>query len=643
MESNNIKRIFDILNLYENDYSELTDAFNYKDRDAGWINFTANDYVRYSNLFACGLINLGLKKGEKIITISQSLPHWNIADMGISLAGLIHVPIYTTLGQEDLEFILKHSDAKAIFISEPAIYRKLKPIVDKVTEIDKIYTFQHIEGVANWGTIIQEAMEKETELMEKLVEIKNSISENDIHTIIYTSGTTGNPKGVMLSHKNILTNAIPLMPIIPVVYGERILSFLPLCHIYERTLGYAFQLKGVSIYYAQNLGTLLSDLQDVKPQLFNSVPRVLEKFYSKIISIGKDLHGISRWLFFWAVRLGTKFNDQGNNSYYYNIRLAIARKLVFSKWKKTFGGNIQTIVSGGSSLQSRLAKLFTAAGLPVCEGYGLSETSPVIAVNIPRSWNDRKLGTVGPILSGVEVKIAEDGEIITRSNCVMLGYYKNEDATKSVIDDDGWFHTGDIGQLVNNKFLKITDRKKEIFKTSAGKYIAPQVIENKFKSSSLIEQIMIVGENEKFVSALISPNFNYLHYYATKHKIHYRDNLELINEKGIIEKIQKEINAVNQTLGDHEKIKRFRLVCEEWSQPTGELSQTLKLCRNFILKKYEPILKEIYGYGTDKTKTIGKEITYPGENIEQIISNGMKKLINIFTIYNPNKNEKTEE
>ena len=635
MKNIEIKRIFDILNLYENDYSELKDAFNYKDRDAGWVNFSANDYVRYSNLFACGLINSGLKKGEKIITISQSLPHWNIADMGISLAGLIHVPIYTTLGQEDLEFVLKHSDAKAVFISEPAIYRKLKPIVDKVKEIEKIYTFQHIEGVANWGTIIQDAMDKEAELMTKLLEIKDSINENDIHTIIYTSGTTGNPKGVMLSHKNILSNAMSIVPIVPVHHGEKILSFLPLCHIYERTLNYSFQIKGLSIYYAQNLGTIINDLQDVKPHLFNSVPRVLEKFYSKIISIGKDLHGIKKWLFFWAVRLGTKFDEHGNNPTYYKIKLQIAQKLVFSKWQKTFGGNIKTIVSGGSSLQTRLSKLFTAAGLNVCEGYGLSETSPVIAVNNPSNWNDRMLGTVGPILPGVEVKIAEDGEILTKSNCVMLGYYKNEEETKAVIDEDGWFHTGDVGELVNNKFLRITDRKKEIFKTSSGKYIAPQVIENKFKSSVLIEQIMIVGENEKFVSALISPNFNYLHYFATKHKIHYRDNTELIKDKIIIDKFQKEINAVNQTLGDHEVIKRFRLVCEEWSQPSGELSQTLKLCRNFIMKKYDYVLKEIYGHGADKTENMGKS-AHPGENIEKILSNGMKKLINIFSIYNRN-------
>ncbi|MDR2011127.1 MAG: long-chain fatty acid--CoA ligase [Bacteroidales bacterium] len=621
-----VKRVFDILDLYDSDYSEIKDAFSYKDKGS-WVNFSAYDYYKYSYLFACGLINKGYNKGDKIITISQSLPHWNIADMGISLAGLIHVPIYTTLGPQELEYIIRHSDARAIFVSDGNLYRKIKPIADKIENIEKIYTFHHISGIENWGAIIQEAYEKESELMPQLEAIKESINENDIHTIIYTSGTTGDSKGVMLSHKNILTNAIALKPVLPIEYGHRILSFLPLCHVYERTLNYAFQLKGTSIYYAESLGTITNDCQEINPRLFNTVPRVLEKFYDKIISMGKDLHGIKRWIFFWAVRLGVKFDEIGNNSAYYNLKLKVARKLVFNKWKRVFGTNIHTVVSGGASLQVRLAKLFTAAGISICEGYGLSETSPVIAVNWP-GWTDRMLGTVGPILKDVEVKIADDGEILAKGPTIMLGYYKNPEGTKAVIDEDNWFHTGDIGELVDGKYLRITDRKKEIFKTSSGKYIAPQVIENKFKSSALIEQLMIVGENEKFVSALISPNFNHLHFFASKHKIHYRDNAELIKNPEIIKKIQKEIDAVNVALGEHEKIKRFRLVCEEWSQPTGELSPTLKLRRNVIYKKYDNVLQEIYGHGTDKTENMGKEISV-GDSIEKRITNGMRKLINI--------------
>jgi long-chain acyl-CoA synthetase len=479
--------------------------------------------------------------------------------------------------------------------------------------------------------LIQEAQENEEELMKKLEERKKSVDENDMHTLIYTSGTTGNPKGVMISHKNILSNALAVKPIVPIDHGQRALSFLPLCHIYERMLNYCFQIKGISIYYAENLGTIANDLKDIKPHLFNSVPRVLEKFYDRIISVGKDLKGIKKWIFFAAVRLGTKYDDKGKNSLMYRFKLGIYRKLVFNKWKAAFGGNIVAVVSGGASLQVRLARLYTAAGIRICEGYGLTETSPVLAVNWP-DWNKSRLGTVGPILEGVQVKIAEGSkEILAKGPNIMLGYYKNEEETKKVIDEDGWFHTGDIGEFIDNKYLKITDRKKETFKTSSGKYIAPQVIENKFKTSNLIEQLMVVGENEKFVSALISPNFNYLHFYASKHKIHYRENSDLIKHSEIINKIQKEINLVNETLGEHERIKRFRLVCEEWSQQTGELSPTLKLKRNVIYKKYAHILEEIYGHGEDKTEKMGKEGPGPKETFEKKISNGMKKLINIYS------------
>jgi long-chain acyl-CoA synthetase len=620
-----IKRVFDILELYKSDYAELKDAFSYKDKGS-WVNFSAQDYYKYSHLFACGLINKGFKKGEKIITMSQSLPHWNIADMGISLAGLVHVPIYTTLGPEELEYILRHSEARIIIVSDAGLYKKLKPVADKIPEIEKVFTFHHIEGIENWVSLIHEAQDNEEELMKKLHEIKSAVDENDLHTIIYTSGTTGNPKGVMISHKNILSNAIGVKPIVPIDYGQKALSFLPLCHIYERMLNYSFQMKGIAIYYAESLGTIVNDLKDIKPHLFNSVPRVLEKFYDKIIAIGKDLKGVKRWIFFWAVRIGTKYDDRGRNSAYYNFRLAIARKLVFKKWQAAMGGNIVAVVSGGASLQVRLARLFTAAGIRICEGYGLSETSPVLAVNW-MDWENARLGTVGPVLNGVDLKIAEDGEILAKGPNIMLGYYKDKDATANVIDEEGWFHTGDIGEFVDGKFLKITDRKKEIFKTSSGKYIAPQVIENKFKSSSLIEQLMVIGENEKFASALISPNFNYLHFYASKYRIHYRDNTELIKNPDIVKKIQKEIDLVNETLGDHEKIKRFRLVCEEWSQPTGELSPTLKLRRNVIYKKYAHILEDIYGQGTDKTENMGKDTS--NDTFEKRITNGMRKLINI--------------
>lgn len=635
-----IKRVFDILTLYKTEYSEMEDAFAYKNK-GNWETFSANDYYKYSHLFACGLLNTGLNKGDKIITMSQSLPHWNIADMGISLAGLIHVPIYTTLGNEEMEYIIRHSEAKVIIVSDSSMYKKIKPVVEIINadtrteqQIDAIYTFHEIPEIKNWVDLIKAAKENEISLMEKLEEVKKSTSENDLHTIIYTSGTTGVPKGVMISHKNILSNALTVRPIIPCTYGQRALSFLPLCHIYERMLNYAFQLKGIAIYYAESLGTIVNDLQDIKPHIFNAVPRLLEKFYDRIIAKGKDLTGIKKMLFFWAVRLGVKFDDQGKNSCFYNYKLMIARNLVFSKWQAAFGGNIVAIVSGGASLQPRLAKLFTAAGFRICEGYGLSETSPVLAVNWT-TWNNSMIGTVGPVLDGVQIKIAKDGEILAKGPNIMLGYYKDPEGTKAVIDNEGWFHTGDIGEFINYKYLKITDRKKEIFKTSSGKYIAPQVIENKFKTSSLIEQLMVVGENEKFVSALISPNFNYLHFWASKHKITFRDNQELVKNNDVIKKFQKEIDEVNVGLGDHERIKRFRLVCEEWSQLSGELSPTLKLRRNIIYEKYDSILTEIYGHGVDKTENMGKEWT--NENIDKRISNGMKKLMNIGSNYKNNE------
>lgn len=620
-----LNRIFDILELYHSDYKEMEDAFSYKHKD-NWIDFSAYDYYNYSHLFACGLLAKGYQKGDKIATISQNMPHWNIADMGISLAGMVHVPIYPTISPKETEYIIRHSDAKFVIISDKTLYRKLLPIISGIETIEKVFTFNEVEDAPNWVELIQLAKEDEARLMEQLTQRKAEISPDDLHTIIYTSGTTGNPKGVMLTHRNILSNAKGVVPILPVSYGHKALSFLPLCHVYERMVSYAFQIKGIRIYYAENMGTIVNNLKEIQPHIFNSVPRLLEKFYDRIIAIGKDLRGIKKGLFFWAVRLGTRYAIDGKNSAWYNFRLKIARKLIFSKWQAAFGGNLIAVVSGGSSLQERLNRLFHAAGIPVCEGYGLSETSPVLAVNWP-DFKNKRLGTVGPVLEGVEIAIANDGEILAKGVNVMKGYYKNPEETAKVFDENGWFHTGDIGTWVEGRFLKITDRKKEIFKTSSGKYVAPQVIENMFKASSLIEQIMIVGENEKFVSALISPNFNYLHFWATKHRIHYRDNPELIRQPQVIQKIQHEIDLVNKTLGEHEKIKRFRLVHEEWTPATGELSPTLKLKRNVLYAKYDPILSEIYGHGVDKTEHMGKE--GGGERIDKFITNGLSKLMSI--------------
>ncbi len=622
VEERKATRTFDILDIYSNEHADLEVAFAHKDKGE-WIKYTPADYCKYSHMCACALINAGLQKGDKIISISQNLPHWNILDMAISMAGLVHVPVYPTLNNAELEFIMRNCEAKMVFVSNAKLFAKAKQVIENLESKPRIYTFTDVADADNWTSLMVDAKGKEDELMKIVEERKKEINEDDVFSLVYTSGTTGNPKGVMLSHKNILSNSYGVRPIIPAEYKQRAVSFLPLCHIYERMMNYAFQIKGVSIYYAESLGTIMRDVQDVKPHIFNMVPRVAEKFYDKIVAMGKDFSPFKKHVFNWALKVGEKFDVRNNNSAFYRFRLNIARKLVFKKWQEAFGGNIIVIVAGGSSLSLHISKLFAAANLKICEGYGLTETSPVIAVNWP-AWDKSMLGTVGPVLEGVTVKIDDDGEILAKGPNIMKGYYNNEEATRQVIDEDGWFHTGDIGELVDGKFLKITDRKKEIFKMSNGKYIAPQVIENKLKNSNFVEQVMIIGENEKFASALISPDFNYLHFYASKHKLHFRDNAELIKDPNVIKKYQGEIDKLNATLSEYECIKRFRLVCEEWSQDSGELSPTLKLKRNVIKKKYASVIDEIYMHQDEQQQGPANPNVIIGK-----ITDGMKKLVNI--------------
>ena len=542
-----------------------------------------------------GLLSLGLKKGDKVAMVSNNRPEWNIIDMGISQAGMVHVPIYPTIGVEEYDYILDDAKPKLIFVSDKGLYEKIKPIVDKAASIEGIYTINKVEGAKNWTEVKELGKENADKYKDELVKIKESVKPEDMVTLIYTSGTTGNPKGVMLSHSNLMSNVIASSVVHPYGPESKSLSFLPLCHIYERMLNYHFQYKGVSIYYAENMGTIVNDLKDIKPKLFSTVPRLLETVYDKIIGKGKDLPYIKKQIFFWAVNLGMKFKLHGANSWFYKLRLKIADKLIFSKWREALGGNVGIIVSGGAALQPRLATIFWAAGIRVLEGYGLTETSPVIAVG-DMVKDEIIFGAVGPLIKDVEVKIADDGEILCKGPNVMIGYYNKPELTKEVIDEDGWFHTGDIGMMVDNKYLKITDRKKEIFKLSNGKYIAPQVIENKFKESFFIQQLMVIGENEKFASALISPNFEFLHNWCSIHDVKYRDNKELVQIPEVVARYQKEVNVINKNLALHEQIKRFRMVYKEWTPGTGELSPTLKLKRNFIYKEYEHIIKEIFSY-----------------------------------------------
>ena len=585
-----IKRIFDLIDNYNNKYSK-EDLFGAKE-NGKWVTYSTEDYKTFSDNVSYSLLELGIKKGDKIATVTNNRPEWNFIDMGTSQIGAIHVPIYPTISDEEYEHILNNSDVKLIFVSSSILYKRIKPIADKIDGVMEVYTFDKVDNTKHWSDFLQ--LSKGNENADELQKIKDSISPDDATTLIYTSGTTGLSKGVVLTHNNFISNISGVIDRINVVNTDRALSFLPLCHVYERMVGYTYQYQGLSIYYAENMATIANDLKRHDINIFTTVPRLLETVYDKIITKGKDLDGVKKKLFFWAVDLAKNY-DFDNQSSVYKAKLAIADKLIFSKWRDALGGKIKLIVSGGAALQPQLATIFYAAKIMVSEGYGLTETSPVIAFNDVTRKDSFMIGSVGPIIDNTEIKIAKDGEILVKGPGIMKGYYNNQEETDAVIKD-GWFHTGDVGEIVNGKFLKITDRKKEIFKNSAGKYIAPQVIENKFKESFLIQQIMVVGDGEKFASALISPNFNYLHYWATKHKIHFRDNKELVQNEDVIKKIQQEINNINKDLAAHENLKRFRLVCDEWTPQSGDLSPTLKKKRRVLYSKYDHILREIYQY-----------------------------------------------
>jgi len=557
-----------------------------------WVTYSTEAVRELTDLFSCGMMSLGYTRGDHIATISPNKAEWNIVDHGLAQAGMIHVPVYPTIGHEEYSYILDHSEVKAVIVGNKQIYNKISPVVSKIPAIRAIYSFDRFNGLMAVDDIIEEGRKNRERLIGELTSVRDSVKPSDLVTIIYTSGTTGNPKGVMLSHNNLVTNAIATSTAHEFGLGYRALIVLPLCHVYERMMNYHFQYKGTSIYYLENMGIISETMREIRPHIANTVPRLLEKIYDNIINKGKNLSWPKKQIFFWAVNLGLRFRLTGNTRFY-RFRLGIARKLVFNKWKEALGGELRVLVSGGAALQSRLERIFWAAGIPVLQGYGLTETSPVIAVN-PLRIPDIRFETVGPVLDGVEVKIADDGEILCKGPNVMMGYYKEQEMTAEVIDAEGWFHTGDIGRIEDGRFLRITDRKKEMFKLSAGKYISPQVIENKLKESFFIEQAMVIGENEKFASALVSPNFTFLHDWCTLHRIQYRDNADLIEIPEVIERFAREVREVNKNLGEFEQIKRFRLVTEEWTPQTGELSPTLKLRRNVLNDRYRNIINEIY-------------------------------------------------
>lgn len=586
-----IKRLFDFPRFQLEKFN-LKEALVTK-TDGKWKAISSKEYVDQVNKISRGLLKLGVKPGDKIALIStDNRTEWCIMDIGILQIGAQDVPIYPTISEEEYEYVLNHSEAVHCFVSDREVLEKVEHIRENVPTLKEIYSFDQISGTKNWREVLDLGEDESTQpTVEKLMD---SIGENDLATLIYTSGTTGKPKGVMLSHKNIVTNVLNSSCRLPLKDGESVaLSFLPVCHVYERMLLYLYQFNGVTIYFG-SISTISENLKEVKPNVMTAVPRLLEKVYDKIIAKGMELKGIQKKIFFWAVEIGQKYEPYGQNGWWYELRLKLARKLVFSKWQEALGGNIKVIASGSAALQLRLARVFNAAGFNLMEGYGLTETSPVIAVNDMRN-NGFKIGTVGKPIPETEVKIAEDGEILVKGPQVMIGYYKNEAETENVLKD-GFFYTGDIGKLDEDGFLKITDRKKEMFKTSGGKYIAPQLLENSMKQSRFIEQIIVVGEGEKMPAALIQPDFQFVEEWAKRKGIDYGNSKEtLVQNEKVMERIQREVDSYNKKFGHWEQIKRFELTPEVWSIEGGELTPTMKLKRKKIQEKYRDLYEKMYG------------------------------------------------
>jgi len=561
--------------------------------DGTWIATSTQEYIDKANAVSRALLKMGVKPNDKIAVISMTnRTEWNIVDIGILQIGAQNVPIYPTISEEDYEYILNHSEAKLCFVSCDEVLEKVQAIQSKVENLKDVYSFDQLDNCKNWSEILELGADASNQ--DQVEEIKKSVKPDDLATLIYTSGTTGRPKGVMLSHNNIVSNVVSSKVRVPFDTDGVALSFLPVCHIFERMILYLYQYCGVQIHFAEGLDKISDNVKEVKPTVMTVVPRLLEKVYDAIIAKGALLSGIKKKLFFWAVEVGLKFEPYGANGWWYETKLGIARKLIFSKWREGLGGNLSVMVSGSAALQPRLARVFAAAEMPVMEGYGLTETSPVIAVNDQRNkgW---KIGTVGKMIDDVEVKIAEDGEILCKGPNVMMGYYKNPEKTAEVMTG-AYFHTGDIGEIDAEGFLRITDRKKEMFKTSGGKYVAPQLLENRFKQSRFIEQIMVIGEGEKMPAALIQPNFEFVKEWAKRHNIELSSNEELVKNEKVIARMQEEVDWANQEFAKWEKVKQFRLTPDVWGVEEGHLTPTMKLKRKPVKEMYIDLYNDIYGH-----------------------------------------------
>jgi long-chain acyl-CoA synthetase len=584
-------RLFDFI-FYQEKHHPLPDAIATK-VNGQWEKHSTAEIINLSRTLAEALIEKGIQPGDKVAIISATNRfEWNICDLATLMVGGVDVPMYPTASEEDWTFILNDSEAKMCFVSDQELYEKALRVQPNCPALKDIFVFNAVAGAPNWKEML--ALGEQVNQLPEVHRRMEAVKKDDLATLIYTSGTTGRPKGVMLSHWNIASNAIDSEDRLPAAKGTRSLSFLPLCHVYERMLVYLYTYNSVSIYYAESMDTIGDNLREVKPAIFSAVPRLLEKVYDRIMGKGAELTGVKKALFFWAVGLAGKYDVKGR-SMLYDLQLGLARKLIFSKWQEALGGQVQAVASGAAALNPSLARVFLAAGINIQEGYGLTETSPVISVNCPKNDGTR-IGTVGRVINNVQVKIAEDGEILVKGPNVMQGYYKNPEATAEVMDAEGWFHTGDIGQFVEGQYLKITDRKKEIFKTGGGKYIAPQAMENAYKESRFIEQIMVIGEAEKHPAALVQPAFDVLREWAKRHGYSLGSNAEIAADARVRERIGKAIELINQRYGQWEQVKKFELTPDVWSVAGGEMTPTLKLRRKPILAKYADLYEKIYGH-----------------------------------------------
>ena len=582
-------RLIDLI-PYQLEHYPNPKAFN--DKVTGtWRSYSTGEVNKIVNDLSLALLKLCCKPGNKVGIISKNRVEWNFIDLAVLQIGGIVVPLYPNTSEDNYLYIFEDAQVKLVFAEDEELYKKVQRVNKRLkVKIEEIYTFDEVENARNWKHIMELADES---YRGRLDEIREGITENDLATIIYTSGTTGIPKGVMLSHRNIMGNVNSLTRAMPIEYFKRTISFLPLCHIFERTAAYFYMILGASINYPENMDKLGENIKEVKPHYFITVPRLLEKIFEKIMAEGFKLNIVKRAIFGWAVNLGLHYDDWGRNNWFYRFRLFFARKIVFSKWVEALGGEIRGIISGAAALQPRLSRVFTAAGIQVIEGYGLTETSPVLTCNRFEK-GENHFGTVGFPIPDVEIKIAENGEILGRGPNLMMGYYNDPEATKKAIDEEGWFHTGDIGEIREGYYLTITGRLKEIFKTSGGKFIVPQPIENKMKESFFIEHIMIIGENQKFAAAIIQPSFDFLRKWAKEKNIDLQTNEEIASSSIVKERIWKEVQRCNRRFGRIQQVKKIALVPDVWSIEDGELTPTLKVKRDVVSNKYKDIIEEIY-------------------------------------------------